>query len=436
MIVFQAGAAGVRVKRATGASRSGRSNWDINPLRRQAWLLAACLFFQALFLPLRAEPILLRPATNLLANGGLLDPGTFSIPCVADWNGDGRKDLIVGYRTEDKLALYVNSGSDAAPVFAAFSNLQYSYLGGGVDIVVPGSPSCGAPAPWVCDYDGDGKLDLLVGSGADGSVRLFRNTGTATAPRLAAETVVVSSAAGVGSRATPYAHDWDEDGRCDLLSGDINGYVWLFRNTNSPGAPRYDAKVKVKAGGADLQIGLRSVVRMFDWDGDGLKDLVGSSSTRVYWCRNTNRNTDPVFDAAVALQAPVPAGGLANIADSPAGTPRMRLDLADWNSDGVMDAIVGLSSGQVVLYPGYRLGLEARSCPNQWFGLASPPCSQQDQVVLRWGSARYLTYTVLGGSDLANLNAVLASNVPGGPVFTLWTNRPQTTPQFYRVRTP
>jgi hypothetical protein len=42
----------------------------------------------------------------------------YSVPCVADWNGDGKKDLLVGYFYEGWIYLYINSGADNAPVFA------------------------------------------------------------------------------------------------------------------------------------------------------------------------------------------------------------------------------------------------------------------------------------------------------------------------------
>lgn len=42
----------------------------------------------------------------------------------------------------------------------------------------------GHAAPFVHDWDGDGTWDLLVGQMGGGKLRIYRNVGTATAPRF------------------------------------------------------------------------------------------------------------------------------------------------------------------------------------------------------------------------------------------------------------
>ena len=44
----------------------------------------------------------------------------------------------------------------------------------------------GHAAPFVCDFDGDGLKDLLVGQFGQGLLWIYRNEGTNTEPRLAA----------------------------------------------------------------------------------------------------------------------------------------------------------------------------------------------------------------------------------------------------------
>ena len=192
-----------------------------------------------------AQPVQLRPAQLLYAGASPLAPGSYAIPCVTDWNGDGRKDLIVGYQTAGKLALFLNTGSDATPVFTNFVNLQ----AGGVDIVHTSS-GCGAPAPFVCDYDGDGKRDLLVGTGGEGYVYFYRNTNTDAAPILAPGVLLKAggSMLTVTYRATPFICDWDGDGLKDLLCGNGDGYVFFFKNIGTAQAPAYAAGTHIKAG--------------------------------------------------------------------------------------------------------------------------------------------------------------------------------------------
>ena len=46
------------------------------------------------------------------------------VPCVCDWNGDGKKDLLVGQFKSGAIRLYLNQGTDTEPVFGEFSFLQ------------------------------------------------------------------------------------------------------------------------------------------------------------------------------------------------------------------------------------------------------------------------------------------------------------------------
>jgi len=53
-----------------------------------------------------------------LTNGAApLQVETMSLPAVADWNNDGKKDLLVGQFTLGKIWVFLNRGTDASPVF-------------------------------------------------------------------------------------------------------------------------------------------------------------------------------------------------------------------------------------------------------------------------------------------------------------------------------
>ena len=362
-----------------------------------------------------AQEAQFRPGQLIYAGTAPLAPGMFAIPCVADWNGDGRKDLLVGYQPSGRIALYQNLGTDADPAFASYTNLQV----GGVDIAHP-SGGCGAPAPFVCDYDGDGRRDLLVGEGNYGYVYFYRNTNTDAAPILApgVRLMVGSNPLSVTYRATPYLYDWDGDSLNDLLCGNGDGLVFIFKNLGTTQAPSYAAGTHIQAGGKDLNLGIRSVVRMLDWDGDGVKDLVCSSDTGVYWCKNVGSSSSPVLLGPVALRAPVSGSGLVPIYTG----PRMRLDLVDWNNDGVIDLLLGNAAGTVTYYEGYQFAFTA---------MTAQPAGQR---VLQWNSAPFLSYNVLVGPAIGAITNRAATNWPSGGKTTGWTNPGGAAQQFYRLQ--
>lgn len=65
--------------------------------------------------------------TPISVSGGHADP------CVADWDLDGLKDLLVGQYTLGKIRFYANTGSNEDPVFNSFVYLKAD----GSDITLP-----------------------------------------------------------------------------------------------------------------------------------------------------------------------------------------------------------------------------------------------------------------------------------------------------------
>jgi hypothetical protein len=62
---------------------------------------------------------------KIQSNGQDIDiPVGHLVPCVADWNGDQKKDLIVGQFSEGKICLYLNQGTNEKPEFKGFTEMQ------------------------------------------------------------------------------------------------------------------------------------------------------------------------------------------------------------------------------------------------------------------------------------------------------------------------
>jgi len=300
-------------------------------------------------------------------------------------------------------------------VFDTCTNLEAD----GADIVHPSS-GCGAPAPFVCDFDHDGKRDLLVGTGIEGYVYFYRNTNSDTTPILAAGVLLTvgGNPLAVPARATPYIYDWDGDGLNDLLCGDGNGSVNFFRNIGTAESPAFAPGLLLQAGGTALNLGPRSIIRVADWDGDGLPDLLGSSASGVYWCRNIARHGPPLLLPPVAIQAPVASGGLLPINTG----PRMRLEVTDWNGDGIRDILLGNWDGTISYFDGYSFAFTHALCP------------APNQVALHWNSAPFLHYDVLTGPDPGSVTNPLATSLLSGGRSTAWTNLTVPTAGFFRVQ--
>jgi hypothetical protein len=377
--------------------------------------LFICACVQIAIMPkTMAQHIMLQPAQMITAQSAPLDPGAHAIPCMADWNDDGLPDLIVGYKTDDKIALYLNTGTRSQAQFSEPINIQAD----GADIK-HSSGGCGAPAPWVCDYDADGKIDLLVGTGAEGHIYFYRNLSLDSTPVLAPGVTLKlgQSILDIGVRATPYVHDWNEDGLNDLLCGDGDGRAHYFENIGSAQVPLYDEDVLIQVNGEEVRFGNRSAIRVYDWDHDGLKDLLGSASNNVSWLKNIGDNSHPSFASMQPLQAPLQGQGLANIDTG----YRMRLEIADFNNDNLMDLLIGDDEGYIFYYEAYE------------FKINSITLSAPAQVILTWNSAPYLEYDALV-NNVSNENGnPSASKLPSGGKSTSWTYDVQEDTAFFRM---
>ena len=168
----------------------------------------------------------------------------------------------------------------------------------------------------------------------------------------------------------------------------------------------------------------RSVVRVYDWDGDGLADLVCSSDTNVCWFKNINTNphSEPVLLAAVDLKAPLPSGALVPINPIGGIGARLRVFPVDWNNDGVPDLLLGYADGKVLLYEGYRF--------------AFTRCAPQPDgaLVFQWKSAPYLKYQLRAKDSLDDPSWMTVTNFPSGGTTTTGTNALRTNHRFFQLR--
>jgi hypothetical protein len=78
--------------------------------------------------------------------------------------------------------------------------------------------------------------------------------------------------------------DWDGDGAKDLLVGDGEGYIHLYRNSTISGEPDLFKDRMVILDSQELIVEGFSSAFLIDWNQDGSNELlVGSSSGSIYY---------------------------------------------------------------------------------------------------------------------------------------------------------
>jgi RHS repeat-associated protein len=272
----------------------------------------------------------------------------YSVPALVDYNADGVADLLVGEKTaesEGKIRIYLNEGTNEAPVFGTFQYVQE--IAG--DLAVPGS-GCLGVFPRMADLTGDGEHDLVLGL-ADGRVELWRNVGTDAAPLFALPQYLEVGEPGakaeinVGARATLSLTDWNGDGRDDLVVGGMDGRVRVFLDKAATGLPDFRNELFVQDGTKDLVlVSGRASVAVADLNSDGREDLLaGDSDGKLRFYPNVGTHSAPGFDGWELVEVDgVPI-------DLP-GQARSRPWVGDFDSDGMLDILVGAEDGLVRLY--------------------------------------------------------------------------------------
>jgi FG-GAP-like repeat len=314
-------------------------------------------------------------AADLAAPVRLIDADhPVAAPFVADVDGDGKSELLVGeFRrdayTEAGFRVYHRLGKPSDLKFDAGSWLQADER----DATVPAFCYTGS-APQIVDYNGDGIPDLvspaMIGKPREAVLRVFPGLGKGRfgKPTEVTYLTVAASSSGLSCyNVRAFVYDWDGDGAKDILAA-TSGGIWVVSRSGGRDTNQYAEPKPLSVDGKPLRASLSSLC-MADWDGDGRDDMiVGASRGSVQWYRNTSPHGEPKLAAGLTLVPPGNSSSVRYSQSDPYPPPQgpsssARVCVADVTGDGRVDLIVGDWANAVAIGPDptpeQKLALEA-----------------------------------------------------------------------------
>ena len=346
----------------------------------------------------------------LFSMGSPVKVGDFSMPLsftsrgcsfrIFDFNRDGKNDFLV--QSADMSYIYLNSGYDEngfvkfdngrkvkygddhsighrknADLFVDAKGLVHIFFSGGSVVYEAVQKDKDDPFDFtdihyvlfkdprlhldifavvdVVDWDGDGRLDMIVGQ-EKGNIWFLKNVSPTGMPdKWAAPVELMADGKAIMldkhfnlqgplewliGYSNPTAADWDMDGDLDLIAGCHGEVMYLFENTGSRTEPVLGARGALKdKSGQEIKCAWRSRPGVADMTGDGLSDLVfAGQDGNILICKRVKNDLGQL--ALEPQQYLYDTDGYTLEASNLGReSGRLKISIVDWDYDGKLDII-------------------------------------------------------------------------------------------------
>ena len=205
-------------------------------------------------------------------------------PSLGDLDSDGDLDLVMAQQLEN-ISFFENIGSPRVPVFNPVSTM---------------TTSTGMPMPELVDLNDDGYCDMVLGK-MDGTLEYWVNQGSGIPDDLNRNPLLFATI-NVGGFASPGTGDLDGDGDMDLVLGSSSSILRYYPNLGTPANPIFSVEDPTLFSEIDAGEDLRpSLVALAT---DDLLDLVLTVELQdIYFYDNIGNSNSPDFRISSTYEA-------------------------------------------------------------------------------------------------------------------------------------
>jgi hypothetical protein len=149
-------------------------------------------------------------------------------PKIVDWDRDGLPDLVM-LNHQGYLSLFRRASRGGALVLLPPERIFLDERGRFLQLSAGRAGRSGRRKIEIADWDNDGDLDIICDS--DGGPTWYENTGTQQQPVMRLREPLIRNASLSGHSPAPNVADWNGDGRLDLIIGAEDGFLYYFERS-------------------------------------------------------------------------------------------------------------------------------------------------------------------------------------------------------------